>query len=281
MTTEELIEQNNELRGALNEENDAFYTDFLLYVRSQSIFKEEHTTEEQLFSILQDILEAQKNGQSAADYFGTDPKFVADKMLAATPSRLAEGAKLFLYGIGAYFAFNLVPDLIVPGKPLDLGAFILSGLYLSLVAILVLNLIGRTIYFFKKSTIPSWAKKVMTFTGAIALLAPVTFINMWVHTPAKLNLDGTVGIFVIILVLIGVTIFVRKQEKKEESHIWRPILFFVVISAVIGILTRLPILEGLLLSKAGRLTLAGIVLVVLIIFNVYTVFTVKKMDKKD
>ncbi|MBS9338142.1 hypothetical protein G6R29_00625 [Fructobacillus sp. M2-14] len=285
MTTEELIEQNNELRAALNKENEDFYLDFLLYVRSQGVLKDEQTVEEQLFAILQDILEAQKNGQSAADYFGTDPKFVADRILQQTPNKLSEAAKLFLYGFGAYIGFSLLPSLPIPGKPMDLGSFLLSGVYLTLLAIVGFFLIGKTIYFFKKSKMASWMKSLMSFVIACAVLFPAFAITFWLHTPAQINLDGTLGIFVIVLVLIGVTVFIKKQEKKDKDddkdHIWRPILFFVILSAVVGVLTRLPILDGLLLSKGGRLILAGIMLAGLVIFNVYTVYTAKKMNKED
>ena len=52
-----------------------------MYVRLNSMGKNERQTEEMLLGILQDILEAQQNGVSAQDYFGKAPKPIADELL--------------------------------------------------------------------------------------------------------------------------------------------------------------------------------------------------------
>lgn len=89
MTVEKLIKRNNELRSGLNKENETFYSDFLIYARTTNWLKDEQAVEEQLLAILQDILEAQNDGQSAADYFGDDPKHVADSLLKSLPIKVS------------------------------------------------------------------------------------------------------------------------------------------------------------------------------------------------
>lgn len=67
-----LSEQNNHLREKLTPENRKYYEKLLLYLRAKG--KDEVVTEEILLEILQDMLEAQAEGQTAQQYFGTDPK---------------------------------------------------------------------------------------------------------------------------------------------------------------------------------------------------------------
>lgn len=74
MTKEEkLIEKNNELREQLTPENKEYYEKVLIYLRTKSLFHDELEIENILIELLQDILEAQKNNESAEDYFGKNP----------------------------------------------------------------------------------------------------------------------------------------------------------------------------------------------------------------
>src|SRR5579875_167936 len=77
---EELIKQNNKLRELLSPENKVYYEDILLYMRTFGFFYEELETEQHLMTILQDILEAQKHGESAEEYFGKNPKEIVDQL---------------------------------------------------------------------------------------------------------------------------------------------------------------------------------------------------------
>lgn len=76
---EPLSEQNNYLRKKLTPGNRKYYEKLLLYLRAKG--KNEVVTEEILLEILQDMLEAQAEGQTAQQYFGADPKGAADELL--------------------------------------------------------------------------------------------------------------------------------------------------------------------------------------------------------
>lgn len=76
-----LIKENANLQKQLQGANKQYYEDLLVYVRLNSMGKNERQTEEMLLGILQDILEAQQNGVSAQDYFGKDPQPIADELL--------------------------------------------------------------------------------------------------------------------------------------------------------------------------------------------------------
>ncbi|KYC89952.1 hypothetical protein B4102_3959 [Heyndrickxia sporothermodurans] len=63
IAAKQLVEQNNKLREQLTPENKKYYEDILLYMRTFGFFHEELETEQHLMTILQDILEAQKQGE--------------------------------------------------------------------------------------------------------------------------------------------------------------------------------------------------------------------------
>ena len=52
-----LIKENAKLQELLNPINEEYYGNLLIYVRSNSVFKDEKILEEALLEILQDILE--------------------------------------------------------------------------------------------------------------------------------------------------------------------------------------------------------------------------------
>ncbi|MDR1473971.1 MAG: hypothetical protein LBI41_05450 [Lactobacillales bacterium] len=109
MKAKELIEQNNQFRKQLTPENNTYYEEVLIYIRTGSFFIDEKESEQILLEILQDILLAQKNGESATDYFGKNPKEIADEILATlTPKKLSkENIILFfeILGITGFYAF--------------------------------------------------------------------------------------------------------------------------------------------------------------------------------
>ncbi len=83
--TEQLIEQNNQLREQLTKENERYYSDLLVYTRIRGFFLNEQLLEEQLLQILQDMLDAQNDGVSAADYYGHQPQQLAEQLLDTLP----------------------------------------------------------------------------------------------------------------------------------------------------------------------------------------------------
>ncbi|GAY78639.1 hypothetical protein NBRC111894_4193 [Sporolactobacillus inulinus] len=64
-TVEALVKQNNQLRDELLEENKSYYEDLLTYIRTAGLFYDDLEVERLLMQILQDILSAQHDGQSA------------------------------------------------------------------------------------------------------------------------------------------------------------------------------------------------------------------------
>ncbi|CAM3120686.1 hypothetical protein [Sporolactobacillus spathodeae] len=67
--TQTMIEQSNVLREKLNDANKTYYEQLLLYTRTTGLFNDDYEVETLLLQILQDILSAQANSQSAVDFW--------------------------------------------------------------------------------------------------------------------------------------------------------------------------------------------------------------------
>lgn len=80
LTVDELIHLNNEKRKLLTEENEVYYTDLLIYLRTQWRLSEQQT-EEILMEMLDHLLDAQNEGKSAKDIFGEEPIKFADSLI--------------------------------------------------------------------------------------------------------------------------------------------------------------------------------------------------------
>ncbi|WP_404447126.1 DUF1129 domain-containing protein [Sutcliffiella horikoshii] len=82
--TKKLIEENNQKRKLLSDDNLELYEDFLLYIRTD-LRVAEHEGEELLLELLDHMLEAQHEGRPAKDLFGDDPKAYADEIIDGLP----------------------------------------------------------------------------------------------------------------------------------------------------------------------------------------------------
>lgn len=122
MTKEQyLIEKNNQLRQQLTPENEKFYSDLLLYVRLHSFSQDQEAIESKLLEILQDILDAQADYISAKQYFGKDPKKLADDLLRQFPKSISKFFKGFAFVFVIYSFFFSLPSMTLPNSTFDIG----------------------------------------------------------------------------------------------------------------------------------------------------------------
>ncbi|SDS84053.1 Protein of unknown function [Paenibacillaceae bacterium GAS479] len=89
MVIEELIHENNRLRVNLNNENKQYYEEMILYIRTSDIGQ--HKAEELLLEILQHLLQAQTEGRSASQVFGSQPAEYCRELVKQLPKpRISE-----------------------------------------------------------------------------------------------------------------------------------------------------------------------------------------------
>ncbi|MDF1508461.1 DUF1129 family protein [Robertmurraya sp. DFI.2.37] len=98
MNVKALIEENNRKRELLTPENEAYYSDLLIYIRLKFRLSEQHT-EEVLMELLDHLLEGQRIGKTGKDIFGDDLKGYADEIIEQLPKSKKRELFPFIGGI--------------------------------------------------------------------------------------------------------------------------------------------------------------------------------------
>lgn len=203
--TDELIEQNNNKREDLNEENLAVYEDFLVYVRTD-LRIDEHASEEVLMDFLDHLLEGQQYGKSAAEVFGSNPKAYADELIENLPREKKRSSALFaisqVAGLAGWFSltYGIVNVLLSLFKPVETDVS-LGHLLSLLVVIMGIGFVGVVLFFkiirstlfkAKKKPLGGYVKAGLAGAGAFAVMmlaiilipefGPVISIEWWMYT---------------------------------------------------------------------------------------------------
>ncbi|MBS4201922.1 DUF1129 family protein [Bacillus sp. FJAT-49732] len=100
MNVKKLIAENNRKRELLTPENEAYYSDMLIYIRLQMALSEQQS-EEVLMEMLDHLLEGQEEGKTAKDIFGDNPKAFADEIIEQLPKEKKRAVIPFIAGIVA------------------------------------------------------------------------------------------------------------------------------------------------------------------------------------
>lgn len=147
MTMKELRAENDIKRELLTEQNEAYYSKLLVYVRLQFFFGE-HRAEEVLIEMLDHLLEGQEEGKTAAEIFGDNPKGYADELIGQLP----KDGKRSLFSFCTYFLiYPFAGLLMIRGimlliflqfKAIDQHIYLYSGIAFSVAVIIVYNVAG-------------------------------------------------------------------------------------------------------------------------------------------
>lgn len=267
----ELIETNAVLQESLTKENEKYYGNLLIYIRIMAFFRDVKKSEELLLEVLKDILDAQEQGISAEEYFGENPKKVADDIIKQLPINLLDTVKIILTALASYSIFSILPELIFPDESLDIGSLLIHGFYWAVMVIFALWLLGISLYRFKDKL----SKLVLLLFVGLGISVGF-YISFLISTPLKLNLSGILGIVTIILIS-GIVLYLFYKEK--DKKIWAPFLPIVLTSAILGILTRIDIFSELLSSKEGKIGVGVILGILLLLQYVFIYLTSKQSNK--
>lgn len=203
-----LIKENANLQKQLQGANKQYYEDLLVYVRLNSIGKNERQTEEMLLGILQDILEAQQNGVSAQDYFGKDPQPIADELLKQLPNDAKQMVKISLLAVLTYFAVVFIGSYFVslfqPGTPqlIDVGEYVICSICAGISAFVILWLMGKN--YGQKN---SW--KMLFTIGGIFVINCLLFI--FIRTPWVILLSRWMA--TLLAMILAASVYLLGREK--------------------------------------------------------------------
>jgi uncharacterized membrane-anchored protein len=165
MNAKKLIEENNQKRELLTPENEAYYSDLLIYIRLKFTLSEQQS-EEVLMEMLDHLLDGQKTGKTAKDIFGDDPRGFADEIIEHLPKEAKRALIPFLGGIignivGWLLIIRGVLFLVLSQfTELKTSVYLISVLAMSVViagfviftVVYILRIVERSLFKEKRST---------------------------------------------------------------------------------------------------------------------------------
>ena len=273
MKTNKIIERNAELQEHLTKENKKYYGNLLVYIRVMSLIRDEKKSEEMLLEILEDILEGQEHGQSAEYYLGKNPKHVADNIIKELPINVIDTIKIIISSLGMLCLMKLIPIFASFEEYIDIGNFLISGVYLVFLVIALLLFMGYCLY--------RYESKIMNIILSLFFgLGLVVFflLSFQLNTGLQVRLSNNLGIFLILLALLIISYLFNKTNEKQ---IWIPFIPPIVISAIAGIIIRINFFRTIINTSDGRIGLAIVLIIGLLLQYLLTWFIFRKLKKND
>lgn len=234
-STKLVIQQNNELREELNEENEAYYVEMLVYMRSRSWFKDERKLEEVLMEVLQDLIKAQEEGISAEAYFGNNPQASANNILSNVDKCWTDGLKLLLLILGISTMFSILDNVVSLGTSLDLSSILFRTTYLYLSVMIVMKIIQNDSYNRKWSRL----KLGLYIIGFLSILTAGPVIEATILPRLLIfafPLSFSFSFYFCVSVLLSWK-FIKLSA--EEKKLWFMMLLFVWGALLFGIVNYL------------------------------------------
>lgn len=159
MNVSDLIIQNNQKRKLLTEENEKYYSRITLYIRTKFTLSEQQS-EEVLMEMLDQLIEGQKEGKSAKEIFGNDPKSVADEKIRQLPKEEKKNTLKFVSQLGLNLLgwFLVIRSIFIVGlsqfQEVDITVFVipsliillLIGVSLAVGVKMILSLIHKSVF---------------------------------------------------------------------------------------------------------------------------------------
>ena len=273
MKTNKIIERNAELQEHLTKENKKYYGNLLVYIRVMSLIRDEKKSEEMLLEILEDILEGQEHGQSAEYYLGKNPKQVADNIIKELPINVIDTIKIIISSLGILCLMKLIPIFASFEEYIDIGNFLISGVYLVFLVIALLLFMGYCLYRYESKIM----NIILSLFFGIGLVV-FFLLSFQLNTGLQVRLSNNLGIFLILLALL---IIFYLFNKTNEKQIWIPFIPPIVISAIAGIIIRINFFRTILNTSDGRIGLAIVLIIGLLLQYLLTWFIYRKLKKND
>lgn len=273
----ELVNTNNELREKLTSENKKYYEDLLVYIRTAGLFYDDYEIENLLMQILQDIMCAQDNGESAEDFFGKSPKIAANELIHNLgKSSKKETLKLVGLVFGISSLFTLMSALSSEGKGINVIVLILNALLSFLFVKIVFIIVHKSIY--TKVTNKKLSFVLFLWLPITIAIGLYVFIELFTPPILVIQLQDTMKIFIIAILLIVSTTFIFIHNKRD-GNMWLPFLPFIWILGAIGICQNVPLTRNWMVSSNGKIITITLTILGAIIFWVLTYFNLK--DNKE
>ena len=269
MTSAIYYEETQALVQTFNQEDQAYFQDLWDYFNFAGFLYEEKALREQVYNLALDFSQASGDGLTAKDYFGQDPKGMADQIIENMPKEstrsvlkygaIVSGIVIF-YRLLSEFASQAVLVL----KPL---VYLTDSILGILVVGLLFYLLRRLIFAEEKS------KKAIYV--AVVLVLGIYFISEMVGVRflpafAWLTVPNPWDSFLITGACAGLILWQWKEEF-ARAFIF-PILSFLVV----GFLHRWTLAQGI---QNSTMTIILPTIIIVIGLMIYYWFTIRALKK--
>lgn len=219
MDAKDIIKLNNEKRELLSEVNKEYYEDMLSYIRL-STNKSEQQTEEVLLELLEHLLEADRNGQTAKEVFGEDLKAYCNELISEIPGEKTSKNVSFI----AFLILDLASIILIFQGVIGFGLYYFFGLgnnYFSIpigsgLLIVVINMILLAVTImiiirwlknssFKEKKTKKWVEFLQVWLICTAYIG--LSVCIFIATP---DFGRTINIHSLTIIIIGVALYIVK-----------------------------------------------------------------------
>lgn len=268
-----LVEKNNKLREKLTDENKKYYEDILLYIRTTSIFYDENEVEILLFQILQDIISAQNNGETAEEYLGKDSKLVADELISQlSKASLKQKIKLVFLVFGISSFFSILGSITNPDKGVNILVLLLNAIFSFILIEIIFISIHKNIY--RKINLGKVKIFILTWILCIFVIGIYVLIELFTPNILTIHFSDEVGIGLItLLVLFSIALIIRKEYKMFYT-----VIPFILLLGSIGIFSRISFTKEWIVSSNGKIIVSILIVICAGISHYCSYLKVKSED---
>lgn len=268
-TTKWYRDQINALSSELTPENRSYFDDLLTYTFTKQLWAQERPLYRELYAMLQDLLDAQKDGTNARNFFGNDPQQLANDLLSEY-GRFGLRDTLEIIGVIVGITFLIMIFGGHQSGPMRFNTlgFVLLTCIEGVGVTIVMLLINRSIYASKRMN-----KRVyyplMTLSASVMIILSVLTFEFMARLPQSFNITVAKpwDIFIMAVALItGLWWFAKDRDANFYA-----ISLLLLVLGISVITLRLNADQYIHLGENGKLALGG-VLAFSLLFYYYTLW---------
>lgn len=269
MTSAIYYEETQSLVQTFSQEDQAYFQDLWDYFNFAGFLYEEKALREQVYNLALDFSQASGDGLTAKDYFGQDPKGMADQIIENMPKESTRS--VLKYGAivsGIVIFYRLLSDFASQAVPVLKPLVYLTDSILGLLVVgLLFYLLRRLIFAEEKSKKAIYVAFVLVLgIYFISEIVGVRFLPTlgWLTVPSPWDtfiMTGASGVLIL-------------WQWKEE--IGRAFVFPILAFLVVGFLHRWTLAQGIQNPTMTMILPTVIIVIGLLIYYWFTIRALKK-----
>ena len=209
-------DKTNEISKQLSASNQKYFEDLREYLLFSSLFQDEYAVVAQVYEIANDLLEAQNHGETAEEYFGKNPKEMADELLRNTPkSRLIDQLNLIYIMVGVSWLVKLFNDFS-SDSVLQLNLLFLCDNCCFSVVLVILFFFGCKNDLFKARFFQSKLKKFLVlWVIAMVWIGGLVLLNLYTPNLFVVTLSYPMDMVLMLVLLVAACALIFLAQGKR------------------------------------------------------------------